>query len=435
MSSILRAVVATVATTVTLGPTAALATVDPATYSDALDPGASVTITKTVSTPEIPPRPDIVLLVDRTGSMGGAIGNVKANMSSLVTAVEAAQPDAQWAVASYCDEGEPDPFLLHSDLSAETAVTVGAVGAISLCNGGDEPESQLNALWETGAGGDAVTFREGSSRIVVWFGDAPGHDPSLGRTEADATASLVDVQARVLAVGVDTGGSGLDATGQASRITGATGGAFYSGVGAEELAATILAGLSALPVEVGATAACDPGLTATLEPAVRTVTSGTDAVFEETLALAADAPQGATLTCELAFTLNGEPGGEGFTQLVSIDVNDVTPPVVSCVQGPNPAGRMPGSGDPDGFFELLATDNVDEQSDVTITDTVSGTAFGPYPSGTTIKLVQAPGAVPTVSAHTGAVDLRVRLQGDALLTATDTAGNTATAVCEVPPHG
>jgi hypothetical protein len=418
-----------------LGTASASATVVPISVDEALDPGGSMTITKTVTTPEIPPRPDIVLLVDRTGSMFGAIDNVKTNMSSLVAAVEAAAPDAQWAVASYCDDdlGEPDPFLLHSDLSDDTTTTVNAVNGITLCNGGDGPEAQLNALWEIGDGGDAVSFREGSTRIVVWFGDAPGHDPSLGHTEADATGSLTAADIQALAVSV--GANQLDSTGQATRITTATGGTFYPGVTPEELSATILAGLTNLPVEVGASATCDTGLTAALEPATLTVTSGEDAVFVETLTLAGDAPQGETLTCEVEFTLNGEPGGAGFVQSVSVHVNDVLAPVVSCKQGPNPAGRMPQGGDPDGFFQLSATDNVDDELDIYVHDTGSDAVFGPYANGSTFKITQAPGATPQETAGTGAVDWRLRLQGDALVTVTDAAGNIGTATCEVPPAG
>lgn len=429
MRRTLRATAA-VAATLILTATTAAADVDPPTWSGALDPGASVTLTKTVTTPTIPPRPDIVLLVDRTGSMGGAIGNVKANMTSLVDAVEAAQPDARWAVASYCDVGEPDPFLLHSDLTADAAATVAAVSGIGLCGGGDYPEAQLNALWQVGDGGDAVSFREGSSRIVVWFGDAPGHDPSLGRTEADATASLVGASARVLAVGVN--GNGLDSTGQATRLTAATGGAYYTGVSAGDLASTILAGLTALPVEVGASTTCDPGLGVTLDPATRTVTSGTDAVFTETLRVAADAPQGRTLTCQVAFTLDGVPGGPGLTQTVSVAVNDVVAPVVACSPGPNPAGKVP-RGEA-GFFRLTASDNVDAATRVSVTDLGSSASFGPWASGTTVKLTQAPGATPTASPGAGAVDRHLRLRGDALVTATDAAGNTTTALCQVPPR-
>lgn len=433
MRSRMRHAAAATAAILTIGTTSAYAAVDPPTYSDALDPGASVTITKTVSTPEVLPQPDIVLLVDRTGSMGDAIDNVKTNMASIVSTVEAAQPDAQWAVASYCDEGEPDPFLLHSDLTDDATATVSAVNSITLCNGGDLEESQLNALWEIGDGGDAVSFRPDSSRIVVWFGDAPGHDPSLGHTQADATTSLTDAGITVLAVSV--GFDDLDGTGQATAITTATGGALYSGVSAGDLADTILAGLTALPVEVGATTTCDAGLSATLDPASQTVTSGEDAVFSETITVAADAEQGATLGCEVAFTLNGTPGGDGFVQQVTVTVNDVTPPVVTCEQGPNPSGNYPQGGDPDGFFMVTASDNVDASVDVWVDDTGSDALFGPYADGTTFKITQAPGATPQAKPFVGAVDWKLRLKGDALMTATDAAGNTTTALCEVPPNG
>lgn len=432
MSIFLRGSVVAAVAALTVGAGAAYADVDPISYSDALDPGASVTITKTVTTPEIPPKPDIVLLADATGSMGTAINNVKANMTALITAVEGVQPDTQWAVASYRDFSDASPFTLHSNLTGDTPTTVAAVNSMFASGGGDEAEAQLNALWQIGDGGDAVSYRDGSSRIVVWFGDAPGHDPSGGHSEADATASLVDAEARVLAVSV--GANRLDLTGQATRISEATGGAFYSGVSVDDLAATILAGLSALPVEVGATATCDPGLTATLAPTTQTVTSGTAAVFQETLTLAANAPQGGTLTCEVAFTLNGEPGGAGFTQTVSIDVNDVTPPTVACEQGPNPAGQYPQSGNPDGFFRVVASDNVDPSVEVYVDDTGSDAEFGPYASGTTFKITQAPGAVPKAEPFVGEVDWKLRLKGDAMMTVTDAAGNTATALCEVPPN-
>ena len=405
--------------------------VDPASHSQSADPGDVINLTKTVSTPEIPPRPDIVLLADRTASMGGAIGNVKANMAGIVSAVTAAQPDAQFAVASYCDFGEPNPFLLHSGLTANSATTVAAVNAISLCDGGDAPESQLNALWELGTGGGAVTYRAGSTPIVVWFGDRPGHDPSGGHTEADATSSLLGAGIRVLAVSV--GANLLDSSGQATRITDATGGSLMSGVGADELAAAIFAGLSNLPVEVSGTPVCDTGLSASLSPATQTVTSGDDAVFTETITVASDAVQGATLECEVGFSLNGEPGGPEFVQTVSITVNDVTAPTVSCEPAGNPAGNEPSATNQDGYFEMSAADNLDSEVDIFIQDDASPAVFGPFASGTTFKLVQAPDATPSLKPGTGTVDHKVKLRGDALLVAVDDAGNTATATCLVPP--
>ena len=162
--------------------------------------------------------------------------------------------------------------------------------------------------------------------------------------------------------------------------------------------------------------------------------SGTDAVFDETITVAPDAPQGATLQCTVPFTLNGADAGPEFTQTVSIDVNDVTPPSVTCPPGPNPAGHVPSADNQDGFFRMVSSDNVDASVPIYIKDLGSGTVFGPYSSGTTFKLTQAPGAPVTVKAFTGAVNWKFTFTGDAQLIATDAAGNTATATCLVPPN-
>jgi hypothetical protein len=400
----------------------------------AADPGEVIHLTKTVSTPPIPPKPDIVLLVDKTGSMGGELANVKANFSSIVSQVKAVQPDARFAVATYCDFGEATPaFQLFTDLTGDPGALTTAINNVNLCGGGDAPEAQLNALWQIGNGGDAVTFRPDSSRIVVWYGDNPGHDPSGGHTEADATQSLVDVGAKVLALSTGSANN-LDGTGQATRITNATGGNLLSGVAAGGVSDAILAGLQNLDVTVAGSPTCDPGLSISLSPASRTVQSGTDAEFDETITVAPDAPQGATLECTVPFTLNGADAGPAFAQTVSIDVNDVTPPSVSCPPGPNPAGNEPKADNQDGFYRMVASDNVDASVPVSIKDLGSGTVFGPYASGTTFKLTQAPGSPVTVKAFRGAVEWKFTSNGDAQLIATDAAGNTATATCLVPPN-
>ena len=94
--------------------------VSPAEVSYDAKPGDAIAITTTVTTPELPPTPDVVLLVDRTGSMGSAIDNVKENLASVIAAVRASQPDAQFAVAEYCDFGDPAPAFTSSRTSPET---------------------------------------------------------------------------------------------------------------------------------------------------------------------------------------------------------------------------------------------------------------------------------------------------------------------------
>ena len=402
--------------------------VSPAEVSYDARPGDDIAVTTTVTTPELPPTPDVVLVVDRTGSMGGAIDNVKANMADVIAEVRASQPDARFAVAQYCDFGDPDPaFDVVQDLTGDDAAVIAAVDSITLCSGGDWPEAQLNALWEIGNG--AIAFRPDSSRIVAWFGDAPGHDPSGGHSEADATASLEQVGAKVVAVSV--GDDRLDDSGKATRITTATGGSLLTGVASSQVADKILEGLTNLEISVAAEPACDPGLSLTTQPGSQTVTSGGVATFAATIHVDASATQG-TRTCRIGFTLDGVSGGPDLVQTIHVNLNDLTAPVVSCPPGPNPAGNESLLSS-DGYYRMIAVDDIDPDVDIYVRDTASNLHFGPYPSGTTFKLTQVPGGKVEVKPFTGAVQNRFTLNGDAELMGIDASGNSATTVCSVAP--
>jgi hypothetical protein len=76
---------------------------------------------------------------------------------------------------------------------------------------------------------------------------------------------------------------------------------------------------------------------------------------------------------------------------------------------------------------------VDPNPQITIGDTGSSFVAGPYASGTKIKLTQAPGSTPNVKPGPGVIDWHVTLKGDAVVTATDGSGNSASVVCRVPP--
>jgi hypothetical protein len=422
---------ATALATVLGGPASADPGVSPSVVDGTADPGTSFAVDKVVTTPEIPPKPDVVLAVDTTGSMTGAIENVQANLQEIITDIKAAQPDAHGAVVSYKDFTDPDPFTVVQNLTADEAALQAAVDSLSAAGGGDTPEAWINALFEISTG--AISFRPDSSRIVVLIGDASAHDPSGGHTLADAIAALQAAGARVIAVNVDSGGAdGLDAAGQATAVVDATGGQLLPS-DPDAVTAAVLEGLQALDVTVEPeVVSCDPGLSVSFDKADVTVPSGSTVEYLETVEVAGDAEQGAVLQCTVRFLLDGTPGGDAFIETISVTVNDVTPPVVGCVLGPNPGGHIVPAPQA-GFRTLTATDLVDEDVEITIRDTASDAAFGPYPDGTNIKLTQAPGATPQVTPGTGAVDWNVRLKGDAIIEAVDTSGNMATTICVVPP--
>lgn len=307
-----------------------------------------------------------------------------------------------------------------------------AVNGLTANGGGDTPEDWINALYQIATG--AISFRSGSSRVVVLVSDAPSHDPSGGHTLNDAIAALKAANIRVIAVDVgynyppSPGKGGIDTNGQATSVTSATGGSLIPvGSGASGVTDAITSGLHDLPVDVTTSITCGAGLSVSFSPADSTVQSGTAATFAETVNVASTAAQGTTIDCSVSFLLNGAAGGPAFIQQVAVTVNDITPPTLSCKHGVNPDGS-PNPNTNANFWTLGATDNVSEDLKIYVVDTVSGVKFGPYPSGTNIKLVQAPGATPKAVPGQGAVNWQITVKGCAQLIVSDDAGNKATPI-------
>ena len=417
-------------------------TITPSAVEASLDPGASLNVDKTVGTPVIPPRPDICFLADTTFSMVGAIANVIANATTILNSVQAVQPDAQFCVAQYRDAGDTPEFQVDQTVTGNTVAVQAAISSWVVGGGGDIPEAQLHALTELS--NPAVSgWRADSTRIIVWFGDAPGHDPSIGgETLASTIAALVGEEVRVIAVPV--AGPGLDSTGQATAIVDATGGVLISTVDPDDVTAAILLGLTNLPVDVSMTSDCDAttggAILTSFVPAVQTVTSGTDALFVETITVGPAAIEGQTYTCEDRALLNGLAMTDPATREIvvetkTITVNDVTPPTAACVEGPNPAGNVPQAGktNEDGFFTVLGDDNVGVAS-IVVCDSGSSFCSDPLSSGDTVKITQTPGGTPRdVRPGPGGITAHIFLNGDGVLTVTDTSGLVTEASCLVPP--
>jgi len=309
------------------GIASAVPGVEPSSVTATLNPGDSINVTKTVHTPAIPPKPDIVFLADTTSSMSGAIANVKAQAGTIFSQVLGVQALAQFGVAHYTDQNCPNPYVLDQSITGNTAAVQAAINSLSTpsvtCNP-DAPEDWLNALFHVAT--DAGTgFRSDSTRIVVLFGDSSSHDPSVGHTEAQVRGALLAAGIKVVAVPVPgTSGflfDGLDNAGQATRLASATGGIVIPAATANDVSTAILQGLQNLPVTVKPSPTCDPGLTATYDAASKTITSGGDVTFNETLTVDPANPGGSTLHCHVDFLLNNLSGGAAFHQEVAITVN------------------------------------------------------------------------------------------------------------------
>jgi hypothetical protein len=459
-------------------PAAVGAEVTPPEVNAVLAPGASTDVAKSVDVPEVPPVLDLCLVVDLSGSYGDDIANIKALDDGIFDAVRAEVADSLFCAASFVDypfsgwgnAGDGDyAYRLDQDLTAGKAAWTGAISAMGVRNGGDIPESQYEALLQlaTGAGrdvppagpslgdltgGQGASFRAGATKVVAITTDAPFHVagdgggpfPYPGPTRDDTVNALNAAGIKVVAIKAPGSGAQMD------DLASATGGSVQTtGASSAEIATAILEGISSLPQDISAVpVGCDP-LVVTFDPSVIPgVVGPAVANFTETIAVPGDAPQGASIDCEVQFKADDTVIG---TQHLSIEIPDVTAPEVACQETVNPHGdKVPPAGsttlpgpkggqNPDGFYQLLATDNLDPAPQIFVTDSGGAGPFGPFASGDNVKITEAPGADPgsksigSSSGSAGAVVAHITLNGDAIVTAVDASGNSESTTCLVPP--
>ena len=198
-------------------------------------------------------RADLVFLIDTTASMQEEIDQIRDRLrDQLAPAIDEEIPDAQFSVATFADfpvmpYGDPEdrPFTMMLPMTGDLSRVQGAVNSIELSNGRDEPESQVEALYQT-ATGDGLgpwvptsfgcpmggrgypCFRGDALPVILLFTDAPFHngppaDPSdpdgpltnmytagdilpAPHTYFEAVDALNDIGVRV--IGFDSGDGG-----------------------------------------------------------------------------------------------------------------------------------------------------------------------------------------------------------------------------------
>lgn len=200
------------------------------------------------------PMVDLLFLVDTSGDMAAELAYFQNDLASIIVPQAQARfgSDVAFGIAQYNDFPSASfpgdtAYELVSDIDSDVTGFVHAALSLSTGNGGDPLESNLHALREAAVGTQAASWRVGAFRIVVWIGNAPGHDGDLEPEYSsdvgldDAIGALVGQSITVEAVSISSGTEpGLDSTGQASAIVAATGGS---------LTDATLGGLSGFVVE------------------------------------------------------------------------------------------------------------------------------------------------------------------------------------------
>jgi Mg-chelatase subunit ChlD len=195
-------------------------TLSPALVEFTGAPGDSFLVDKTYHLDALPGAADIIIAIDTTGSMTGAIAQAKAQATQLCNDVQAAIPAARFAVFDFRDVPDRPAtqgvLILTPVFTSSCAAVQAAINTMSAGGGGDFAEAYnwvFNKAANDPAHPDAAAAALDASRnpaavqFLVVLGDAPPHNvpapvtaPACGsQSPADAGINSDTEVARLVA--------------------------------------------------------------------------------------------------------------------------------------------------------------------------------------------------------------------------------------------
>jgi hypothetical protein len=147
----------------------------PSSVDLTLAPGQSANINKTLHLDAAPPKADIEIAIDVTGSMATTIAQAKSDASALVSAVQGQIPDSHFAVVAFEDKTDgPKEYQLLEPMTASAAAVQAAINPLAADNGGDAPEGH-NLVFHNSYSDPSIGFRADARKFVVVLSDAEPH--------------------------------------------------------------------------------------------------------------------------------------------------------------------------------------------------------------------------------------------------------------------
>jgi hypothetical protein len=169
--------------------------ISPPAATVTLGKGSSTTVASSLHLNALPPKADVLLALDTTGSMGAAIADATRDANDLISQLQSSIPQTKFAVAEFKDYGDTltgtnavaglpwrvaQDFTDNSGSSCGTSTPVAcALSSFTAAGGGDEPEAYNTAFYEAGDADPNLHWEPGASRFVVVLGDSLPHDAAL----------------------------------------------------------------------------------------------------------------------------------------------------------------------------------------------------------------------------------------------------------------
>lgn len=115
---------------------------------------------------------DLVLSFDTTGSMSGAIADVRRNLTQFCEHLFGMGHDLRVSVIAHGDYGDGEDTFQVLPFCAEAKRVIEFVRAAKNTSGGDNDECYELVLYKAGA----MDWRTGADKILIMFGDADPHE-------------------------------------------------------------------------------------------------------------------------------------------------------------------------------------------------------------------------------------------------------------------
>ena len=319
-------------------PALAADTLTPSPVVLTLQAGQSTTINKSLHLDGLPAKADIIVAIDTTGSMSGALADAKDDAEQICLDVQAAIPGARFAavmfqdypIAGYGAAGDTPYSLRTPGYTDDCAVFSAGVNSMTLGNGGDFPESNNRVHFEAYSDPALVTDRDpDATRFLVMLADDRPHSTTTvgscantgslsdpGRNSVNESGGGDDIETQEAIDGLNADDTtllyisyigGTSALPCHESLAAATGGDAVADEDAEDIGAFIIAQAELVPYSVNLAVGgqCPPvGLTFNPVPPYGPFTGEQTIAFTETIT-APTVPGNYTCTVTAVMT----PGG------------------------------------------------------------------------------------------------------------------------------